>query len=651
MIDQLIKVTFEDATDHDTLTQGQDIVGIPFDHYWGPANEVKILDRSSFLNLYPECLPLGKNYASAQPFMFSYANAKKCLDFGATTLEAVRILPSDKEIYWGVKVAQVITSDVVKFNGYNYLGTIESDNLKVSNKVGWFKKTSIDGTTGLDAAEFSIVLKYSGLIPSSFGYDKFLLHIKTSGNNEIVSDVAPIVVEVIGVSGEQVNKTYVQEFSGDQYNEAKEKYKDSTTVNDDGTTITVKVSDELNVLFTVTTTIKGFAETSRKVVESWEGSLDKLSVVDGKSFYIGNVLKNSNWVQAYDVSKDTVILPATDYYCEYDSTQAHWSDGYATKFTGSIALSPGGISDQSEYTNAFVQAYQQSFTDMEASQATVLAPALPVREIYETIQEIAQQKNYLIAVVGLPQNNFEYYELGDSVEVGNKSLKQYVKDYKNNLIQDKFSTLIVGSEVATVFKAYKIVQDCTAGFIGRTIAIADQVKLNQPASAKQYGDYKNGSNTASLKSAFSFDTVLELHNEGIGSIFNAATGPRIWNVRTLHPRKTSYFSKLNVMRVCASITRAVMELAVNALHTPTVSDPSLLSDFDTKTNSIIGLYASAGNIKSDSWADVSSSLNNDTDTNGGEILLIELHIFFMKVVEEVHIKIIASDSRVTAELS
>lgn len=153
MIDQLISVTFEDATDHDTLQKGQDVVGIPFDYYWGPANEVKTVDRGKFLRLYPECLPLGVSYSSPRAFMFSYAAAKRCLDMGADTLECIRILPEKYAKYWALIPTKVTSTDKT------------ANGLPMVNKeaFGWFfKESSAEQQNQLDTAGFSIILKYPG---------------------------------------------------------------------------------------------------------------------------------------------------------------------------------------------------------------------------------------------------------------------------------------------------------------------------------------------------------------------------------------------------------------------------------------------------------------------------------------------------------
>lgn len=667
MIDQLISVTFEDATDHDTLQKGQDIVGIPFDYYWGPANEVKTVDRGKFLRLYPECLPLGVSYSSPRAFMFSYAAAKRCLDMGADTLECIRILPEKYAKYWALIPTKVTSTDKT------------ANGLPMANKeaFGWFfKESSAEQQNQLDTAGFSITLKYPGLIPSSFGYDKFRLHVIISGEKVITNDVAPIQIEILGVNVQKVNKTTTVKITKEDNDNDESKYQQAlaqankdypegrTTLADGTVQNVVKSSDESSTTFTVTISGESVIETA--TVEYWEGSFDKLARVDGKTFYIGDLVEGSNWISIYNTIdgnldggvSQTLNFAKNEYYADYSipsessglSAGPHWSDAYSVAAKGKPALAPGNTTAP-EYIQCFIDAYEQSFTDMEASQATILCPALAVKEIYDEVQNISSTKKYLTSPVGVPQNCDTSYTLKDTEIIKNKNIKEALKEYKKDLLQDKFTTLIVGCEKVTVFGAYPIVMDCTAGFVGRTVAIGNSVKLNQPASGKQYGSYQNGSVKASLREALSFDSVLELHEASIGSVYNSALGPRIWDIKTLHPRTSSYFSKWNVMRVCAAITRNIMELAANAIHTPTVTDDSLRNSFEINCNSVLGIYSSAGNIKPSSWADVSAGLNNDNDTNAGEKLIIELHIWFMKVVEQVSIKIIATDSRVTAELS
>lgn len=639
MIEKVISVTFEDATDVSTQEVRQDIVGIPFDYYWGPANKVRRMSRLEFLREFPEVQPLGVSFTGPRVFMHSYAAAKRLLDMGADTIECVRVVPDEFVKYWGIKLLQPKPNgnNADERVGFFTLGRVAAgkDELVDAQPYAEGDLKTFGSGASLGANACALRLKYPGMVPSTFGYSTLAVDVQLSGEvtmDENHTGLAPITIKLIGITnGEET------------------------------------------------------------VVEKWEGSFDKNCMIDGTSFYIGDVLQKSKWLEFDNYSDGSLAAtisglsgtyatvveaiaesgtPGQEGYQPavpgsttwgktvrfiYDpSTATHWSDDLNRSFMGRPALAPGhgttgtGVgtyATANNYIDVFLSAYDSAFGDMEASKASILCPAFSDRKIYRKCQELAKAKKYLTTVVGCEQNTAITTPIEDT-----EASKTAIEDYHDSLEADKFSTMITGCEILTVFGSFRLFSDCVASFIGRTVAVANVVNLNQPASAKAYGLVKTDIANMSLVKAFNFDNVLQLHDKGIGCIYNAYAGPTIWNIRTLHPRAQSYYAKWNVMRVTAAILRSIMELAVMGIHTAVAADDGLRSTFEEDCNKVLALHATAGNIKNKSWADVSATLNNEIDTRKGEVLLIELHLWFIKLTEEVKIKVIATDSTVTAEL-
>ena len=154
----------------------------------------------------------------------------------------------------------------------------------------------------------------------------------------------------------------------------------------------------------------------------------------------------------------------------------------------------------------------------------------------------------------------------------------------------------------------------------------------------------------SLISSLSNSEVIELHKEGVNSVHNTSAGPQIFGVKSLHPRQLSYYGKANISRVLSIILKNVLEAVNGIIHTATAADEIQRSSFEVSLNTILSNFIASRDIGDESNASVSAELNADANTNGGEILNIELTIRFYKLVEMVNIKVIATDSSVTVEL-
>lgn len=207
-----------------------------------------------------------------------------------------------------------------------------------------------------------------------------------------------------------------------------------------------------------------------------------------------------------------------------------------------------------------------------------------------------------------------------------------------------FTVAVNGIELVTL-NDINIQTQCVGGFAGRTAYMTRNYRTNQPASAFTYGGY-NGI----LYKTLGFNDVLELHELGMGSVFNDITGPLIWCVRSPYRFQTSYFAKFNVVRVLAEILRSVFPLALQAIHTDAAANEITASSYEAKFSNILDYEVAQQNIKPDSVAICTGSINSDSATKGGKVFNILLSIHFIGLVEKVNISVVATDSSVSAEI-
>ena len=72
-----------------------------------------------------------------------------------------------------------------------------------------------------------------------------------------------------------------------------------------------------------------------------------------------------------------------------------------------------------------------------------------------------------------------------------------------------------------------------------------------------------GSYPGVLSESLKFDDVLDLHKEGINSVYSSINGPQIFGIKSMHERQNSYYAKLNIMRVLAAILRPLKSSALS----------------------------------------------------------------------------------------
>ena len=365
------------------------------------------------------------------------------------------------------------------------------------------------------------------------------------------------------------------------------------------------VNNEAKVIFFGTT------GTTFTTIESFEGGFDEQQIVDGKPFYLPRVLENSQFIR-----------------CQVNQAPTSQSAPEAkVEFKAYSELTNIPVVDDTD--DVITNILNTTFSDIQQSAATMF-PATYQEKTVAAVQALAAKRLDCIAVVGYPlTNNFD---------------KESILDYKSTLVQDMMSCFVVCRETVSIF-GQKVSSNGVGGFCGKTALVASQYRINQCASAATYGKY-----STTLYQALNFDDVLELHPKGVISIYNSITGPEIFGIRDLHSRQSSYFAQLNVARVTSRILAQIFPIAIEAIHTDAASNPSTRQSFSVRFNSVLGNFAAAQNIKNQSNADVGDQVNTDLTTQGGRIFNVVLNIWYIGLVEKVSIKIVATDSTITAEV-
>ena len=175
--------------------------------------------------------------------------------------------------------------------------------------------------------------------------------------------------------------------------------------------------------------------------------------------------------------------------------------------------------------------------------------------------------------------------------------------------------------------------------------IAKQVRINQSASAETYGGV-----SFVVEKDLEFSEVLTVHEEGVISIYNSDNGSQIFGVRSCYPRQSSYYGKINVVRVLSILLRQTFPLVMQVIHTDVASNPITRTSFSITLNNLISNMVAAQNLKPGSQAILDGDLNNDVNSRGGTLLNIVLELYFIGLTEKVSIVVSATDSSIKAQI-
>lgn len=368
--------------------------------------------------------------------------------------------------------------------------------------------------------------------------------------------------------------------------------------------------------------------------EIFEGAADPQANIGGESIFLENIINGvSQFIDVRVTDNVTVSNPAAD-YTKIDCDAYSETSIYTTTGTPS-------------FTAAFKQGIDKGynlFKDYESSICTLIINPFVAKSAvqgdtsfideYDTaIKNIAEYRKNCLAIVGYPVDNSTTYDKA--------TIETYFNSHSSK--GSKFCVAVQGCEYFSVF-GRRFTLNCVAGYCGAMVNVAKEEHLNQIASGYVYGNYGG-----SLKKSLLSGAVIDLMEEGINSVYTSKRGNLIWGTRTRYGRQSSYFGKINVMRVCSMLLKNIFPIAIETLHTDAASNPITRASLSTMLNSIVDRYITNQDLHADSYADCSDSINTDYLTKGGTVLNIILMLHFIGLVERVSIKIVATDTSVTAE--
>lgn len=359
----------------------------------------------------------------------------------------------------------------------------------------------------------------------------------------------------------------------------------------------------------------------------------------GESFFYAEVLNNQS---QYLTAKLDFVAEGLDKTLLAVKENAEVD--YTEMFTGEGGIwNPKPLAIQ-DYINAY-----EKFRDRTRSSSTLLIStfnpndkesANEIVNLYGKLCEVSNARKDMIALVGCRKQEFN----GTDEGTRKQAIKAYIDSIPN---QGMFNAAYAAVERVVVRnKAFLL--DGTATAAGAIASVADSLKNRNRLPSYM----ETGKVNAVLMKSLEFNTVVELMDEsGIGSIYTAASGNYLFNVRSRYSIQRSYFGKLNVMRVTAALLDWLMTDAEYAIHTEVTSDEAQRIAFQERCNSKLGQMIARGELKSESYISAGNYINTDALTNGGECLNLEAYCWFKKLTERVKIKVIATDTTTSVSIS
>lgn len=359
----------------------------------------------------------------------------------------------------------------------------------------------------------------------------------------------------------------------------------------------------------------------------------------GESLFYAEVLNNQS---QYLTAKLDFVAEGLDETLL--AVKANADVDYNEMFTGE-----GGIWNPNPLTiQDYINAYEK-FRDRTRSSSTLLISTFnpndkesadEIVNLYGKLCEVSNARKDMNALVGCRKQEFNGTDEGDR----KRAIQAYIDSIPN---QGMFNAAYAAVERVVVRnKAFLL--DGTATAAGAIASVAASLKNRNRLPSYM----ETGKVNAVLMKSLEFNTVVELMDEsGIGSIYTAASGNYLFNIRSRYSIQRSYFGKLNVMRVTAALLAWLMTDAEYAIHTEVTSDEAQRIAFQERCNSKLGQMIARGELKSESYISAGNDINTDALTNGGECLNLEAYCWFKKLTERVKIKVIATDTTTSVSIS
>jgi len=345
------------------------------------------------------------------------------------------------------------------------------------------------------------------------------------------------------------------------------------------------------------------------VIETFTGGSKPGVLVDGQDWFIGAMLQDSDYMT---LGGEVLVSGITG----IAASQAERE--YTLPTTNPTVLDDSDL----------VAVYADYFTDIENSAASILIdPGTTDVTNANIVLAAAITRGDAVALIGYPT--------ADTFD------KATITTYKGTITANLYGAFYACKELVTI-NGMTYASNGIGTIAGRIASIAQQASVNQLPSAKTYGAFGG-----KLAKTLSFADVLEMHDGGINSVYNTTSGARIFGIKSLHPRATSYYSKFNVSRVVARVLKYGFSVAMDVLHVGNTEARRLLTA-NLLNSDLTRLKPEA--LKIGSLAQCDNLNNTDLTTNGGEILIIDYSLQFVKLIEKVKFRITATDSSVTATL-
>ena len=359
----------------------------------------------------------------------------------------------------------------------------------------------------------------------------------------------------------------------------------------------------------------------------------------GESFFYAEVLNNQS---QYLTAKLDFVAEGLDETLL--AVKANADVDYTEMFTGE-----GGIWNPKPLTiQDYIDAYEK-FRDRTRSSSTLLISTFnpndkesadEIVNLYGKLCEVSNARKDMNALVGCRKQEFNGTDEGDR--------KQAIQTYIDSIPNQGMFNAAYAAVERVVVRNKAFLLDGTATAAGAIASVAASLKNRNRLPSYM----ETGKVNAVLMKSLEFNTVVELMDEsGIGSIYTAASGNYLFNIRSRYSIQRSYFGKLNVMRVTAALLAWLMTDAEYAIHTEVTSDEAQRIAFQERCNSKLGQMIARGELKSESYISAGNDINTDALTNGGECLNLEAYCWFKKLTERVKIKVIATDTTTSVSIS
>lgn len=359
----------------------------------------------------------------------------------------------------------------------------------------------------------------------------------------------------------------------------------------------------------------------------------------GESFFYAEVINNQS---QYLTAKLDFVAEGLDETLL--AVKANADVDYNEMFTGE-----GGIWNPNPLTiQDYINAYEK-FRDRTRSSSTLLISTFnpndkesadEIVNLYGKLCEVSNARKDMNALVGCRKQEFNGTDEGDR--------KQAIQAYIDRIPNQGMFNAAYAAVERVVVRNKAFLLDGTATAAGAIASVAASLKNRNRLPSYM----ETGKVNAVLMKSLEFNTVVELMDEsGIGSIYTAASGNYLFNIRSRYSIQRSYFGKLNVMRVTAALLAWLMTDAEYAIHTEVTSDEAQRIAFQERCNSKLGQMIARGELKSESYISAGNDINTDALTNGGECLNLEAYCWFKKLTERVKIKVIATDTTTSVSIS